>query len=93
MQVFVEFVKSDATEDQILPVLRQLLPILLAILKSPEVRGQRFLSPIADYWILELLLAHQDKSCQGFLPVCRGAVYGEGPTFRCRQRGQSRYLT
>ncbi|KAI0789448.1 ARM repeat-containing protein [Abortiporus biennis] len=32
MQVFVEFVKSDLTEDQILPVLRELLPVLHNIL-------------------------------------------------------------
>ncbi|KAH7886300.1 ARM repeat-containing protein [Phlebopus sp. FC_14] len=36
MQVFTEFIKSDLTEDQILPVLRQLLPVLLAILSAPE---------------------------------------------------------
>ena len=37
MQVFTEFIKSDLTEDQILPVLRQLLPVLLNILGAPEV--------------------------------------------------------
>ncbi|KDR85511.1 hypothetical protein GALMADRAFT_52743 [Galerina marginata CBS 339.88] len=36
MQVFTEFIKSDLTEDQILPVLRELLPVLLRILGSPE---------------------------------------------------------
>ncbi|KDQ62857.1 hypothetical protein JAAARDRAFT_146629 [Jaapia argillacea MUCL 33604] len=36
MQVFTEFIKSDLTEDQILPVLRQLLPVLLSILGSTE---------------------------------------------------------
>ncbi|KAG1813959.1 armadillo-type protein [Suillus subaureus] len=36
MQVFTEFIKSDLTEDQILPVLRQLLPVLLTILGSTE---------------------------------------------------------
>lgn len=39
MQVFTEFIKSDLTEDQILPVLRQLLPVLLTILGSTEVRS------------------------------------------------------
>lgn len=38
MQVFTEFIKSDLTEDQILPVLRDLLPVLLSILGSTEVR-------------------------------------------------------
>nr|GAT57396.1 ARM repeat-containing protein [Mycena chlorophos] len=37
MQVFTEFIKSDLTEDQILPVLRDLLPVLLNILGAPEV--------------------------------------------------------
>jgi hypothetical protein len=37
MQVFVEFVRSDVTEDQILPVLRELLPVLMNILLSETV--------------------------------------------------------
>lgn len=37
MQVLTEFIKSDLTEDQILPVLRQLLPVLLQILGATEV--------------------------------------------------------
>ncbi|KIY50482.1 ARM repeat-containing protein [Fistulina hepatica ATCC 64428] len=36
MQVFTEFIKEDLTEDQILPVLRQLLPVLLTVLGSTE---------------------------------------------------------
>ncbi|KAG6380709.1 armadillo-type protein [Boletus reticuloceps] len=36
MQVLTEFIKSDLTEDQILPVLRQLLPVLLAILNDAQ---------------------------------------------------------
>ncbi|EKM84237.1 hypothetical protein AGABI1DRAFT_52094 [Agaricus bisporus var. burnettii JB137-S8] len=36
MQVLTEFIKSDLTEDQILPVLRQLLPVLLNILGATE---------------------------------------------------------
>ncbi|KAF9011181.1 armadillo-type protein [Cyathus striatus] len=39
MQVFTEFIKSDLTEDQILPVLRQLLPVLLSILGSAETHS------------------------------------------------------
>lgn len=38
MAVFTEFIKSDLSEDQILPVLRQLLPVLLNILGDQEVR-------------------------------------------------------
>lgn len=40
MQVFTEFIKSDLTEDQILPVLRDLLPVLLHILGSPQVSNE-----------------------------------------------------
>ncbi|KAI0829067.1 ARM repeat-containing protein [Trametes gibbosa] len=36
MQVFTEFIKSDLTEDQLLPVLRQLLPVLVSILGTPD---------------------------------------------------------
>jgi hypothetical protein len=42
MQVFTEFIKSDLTEDQILPVLRQLLPVLLNILGATEVCAEAF---------------------------------------------------
>ncbi|CAE6414438.1 unnamed protein product [Rhizoctonia solani] len=35
MQVMAEFVRSDVTEDQILPILRQLLPVLMSILGDP----------------------------------------------------------
>ena len=36
--MFTDFVKSELTEDQLLPTLRQLLPILLNILGDQEVR-------------------------------------------------------
>ncbi|KAJ7459076.1 armadillo-type protein [Mycena galericulata] len=39
MQLFTEFIKSDLTEDQILPILRDLLPMLLSILGAPEVHA------------------------------------------------------
>ncbi|QRV94844.1 importin-9 [Ceratobasidium sp. AG-Ba] len=35
MQVMAEFVRSDVSEDQILPILRQLLPVLMHILGDP----------------------------------------------------------
>ena len=37
MRVFAEFIKGDLSEDQILPIMRQLLPVLLSILGQPEV--------------------------------------------------------
>ncbi|KAK7040193.1 hypothetical protein VNI00_009999 [Paramarasmius palmivorus] len=39
MQVFAEFINNDLTEDQILPVLRDLLPVLLNILGSTETQS------------------------------------------------------
>jgi hypothetical protein len=38
MQVFTEFVRTDLTEDQLLPVMRELLPVLITILSSNDVR-------------------------------------------------------
>lgn len=40
MQILVEFIKDDLTEDQLLPVLRTLMPALLEILGHPEARAQ-----------------------------------------------------
>ena len=37
MQVFTEFVRTDLTEDQLLPVMRELLPVLISILSANEV--------------------------------------------------------
>lgn len=37
MELFTEFVRADLTEDQTLPVLRDLLPVLLGILGANEV--------------------------------------------------------
>ncbi|KAI0275362.1 ARM repeat-containing protein [Gloeopeniophorella convolvens] len=36
MEVFTEFVRADLTEDQLLPVMRELLPVLMAILSANE---------------------------------------------------------
>ena len=44
MQVFNEFIKTDLTEDQILPVLRDLLPVLLNILGSTQVCFIRYIN-------------------------------------------------
>jgi hypothetical protein len=38
MALFTEFVKADLSEDQTLPILRELLPVLLTILGDDEVR-------------------------------------------------------
>lgn len=44
MRVVAEFVKNDLSEDQLLPVVRDLAPALLKILGAPEVSpaGQPF---------------------------------------------------
>jgi len=52
MQVFTEFIKSDLTEDQILPVLRRLLPTLLNILGSSEVICFHFPRNLYELYVL-----------------------------------------
>jgi importin-9 len=42
LQVFTEFSRDDLTEDQFLPVMRQLLPILLSILGQTDVSNTCF---------------------------------------------------
>ena len=42
MQVLTEFVRIDLTEDQLLPVMRELLPVLISILTANEVKSFRF---------------------------------------------------
>lgn len=37
MRVCAEFIKTELSEDQILPVLRQLLPVLMNVIGLPEV--------------------------------------------------------
>lgn len=39
LQVFTEFMKNDLTEDQLMPVLRQLMPALLNILGQPQLHS------------------------------------------------------
>ncbi|KAG8947886.1 hypothetical protein FRC04_010244 [Tulasnella sp. 424] len=36
MRVFAEFIKSEISEEQLLPILRELLPVLIGILGTPE---------------------------------------------------------
>ena len=38
MQVFTEFVRTELTEDQLLPVMEKLLPVLISILSANEVK-------------------------------------------------------
>lgn len=35
--MFAEFIKSEISEEQLLPILRELLPVLIGILGTPEV--------------------------------------------------------
>lgn len=48
MQVMAEFVRSDVSEDQILPILRQLLPVLMSILGDPLVSSIVFYLNASD---------------------------------------------
>lgn len=38
MRLFTEFVRNDLSEDQLLPVMRELVPVLLTILGDSKVR-------------------------------------------------------
>jgi len=38
LRVLTEFVKEDLSEDQLIPSMQKMLPHLLSILRSPEVR-------------------------------------------------------
>jgi len=80
MQVFTEFIKSDLTEDQILPVLRQLLPVLLGILGSTEVLFSKFYLAFALSLIPMGAAAHSldtGSDCVSFSSMCHRAVYGQ----------------
>ena len=39
MRLFTEFVRNDLSEDQLLPVMRELVPVLLTILGDSKVRS------------------------------------------------------
>ena len=77
MQVFSEIIKSDLTEDQILPILRELLPVLLNILGSTQVRDY---DTVADKHILSSCPAHAHYTCtiDFSIPAMRNdTIYGE----------------
>jgi hypothetical protein len=80
MQVLSEFIKSDLTEDQILPVLRELLPVLLTILGSTEVSRFPENRGLSVFGSLYALAIANDASSGSFrFPTMRlHIVYGKG---------------
>jgi hypothetical protein len=85
--VFTEFIKSDLSEDQILPVLRQLLPVLLAILGDQDVR---ITALSVDLNLNITLEPHGVDSCQddlGFPSMCVRPLHGEGDASAVDQGG------
>jgi hypothetical protein len=86
MQLFTEFIKSDLTEDQILPVLRELLPVLLSILGSTEVHTPLYIMHLTlnpDACRHRMVATHPSHPCpHGFcIPtVCDRTVYGKRST-------------
>lgn len=82
MQVFTEFIKQDLTEDQILPVLRDLLPVLLSILGDHEVRQctlSRSRTNEPDLNTLFFLATHATDTLtyhRGLQPMRRGSIHG-----------------
>lgn len=87
MQVFTEFIHADLTEDQILPVLRQLLPVLLAILGSTEVLLLLLSVHYQCSHMSQALRAHEGSHRLRFPTVCDCPVYGQGSVHRCSKRG------
>ena len=87
MQLFTEFIKSDLTEDQILPVLRQLLPVLLNILGAPEVRHYVGHANLQLNIVLATFCIDALTDVVRLPPMRRVALHGEGPVSRGRQRG------
>jgi hypothetical protein len=81
MQVFTEFIKADLTEDQILPVLRQLLPVLLNILGATEVRVCRKLRTrrLNINIPLDSLTFDESSNNLRFPPMRNSAFHGQRP--------------
>ena len=78
MQVFTEFIRTDLTEDQILPVLRELLPALLAVLAGHEVCFCRLFRLLLNgTHLLLATLGHHTGSYYLCFPTMRGsAIHG-----------------
>ncbi|KAG8887813.1 hypothetical protein FRB98_008995 [Tulasnella sp. 332] len=66
MRVFAEFIKTELSEDQILPVLRQLLPVLLNVIGSPERHSQltRYRALSVFYQCMQVLFMVKDEHPQ-----------------------------
>ena len=81
MQVFTEFIKSDLTEDQILPVLRELLPVLLQILGATEVMVLNIgiLVYRADIYMAATHSSHTSSHYHRLSAVRGLPIYGERP--------------
>ena len=97
MQVFTEFVRTDLTEDQLIPVMRELLPVLMSILIANEV------SPASIYRVdrhdVRLPARPATFSPHAFAyyiclsPVRRSTVHGQRSTSTGRQGGRRERVT
>jgi hypothetical protein len=75
MRVFAEFTKSELSEEQLLPVLRELLPVLMAILGSPDVSiYSNILIPLIRF--AEKLGLDTSARALGVCTMRRCALYG-----------------
>ena len=92
MQVFTEFVRTDLTEDQLLPVMRELLPVLMSVLSANEV-SPASIYPV-DYHEMRLPALLATFSSHTFAhniclsPVRRGPIYGQRSASTGRQGGR-----
>lgn len=80
MRLFTEFVRNDLSEDQLLPVMRELVPVLLTILGDSKVR---LLASSFVYLLMFFLAAFNLHPCR--LDCCLPSmsdlpVYGQRPT-------------
>jgi len=94
MQVFTEFIKSDLTEDQILPVLRQLLPVLLTILGSIEVRPAFFVNQFRlDDWGLATYTSDSRPNRVRISSMRDGTLHGQRSTSTSSEGSDCNYST
>ena len=92
MQVFTEFVRTDLTEDQLLPVMRELLPVLMSVLSANEVSPASIYCVDCHEALLPVLLAtFSPHACAHYIclsPVRRGTIYGQRPASAGCQGGR-----
>ena len=87
LQMFSEFGGDEISEDHLLPIQKHLLPVLLTILSTPEVRGHHALQSRWQLNRLSAPLTPHASSRRGRLPTMPLIfVYGSRSPSGCRER-------